>query len=474
MQISNFVLYGSVEAFTLVCIIAIILLAYILRLKRRAKKVQEQTRALLGEIRQLKQHFEQVQIEFSTANAYKQQISDQLLLTREYHKSLDPDQDIALDLNTEVPLPRQIAAFRHALLVAEKEALHNSTDGSPNWKVLEAKFSQIIQFYADLTKKTGQNQVEEPAADQQKEIDELKHTLESILQEMGERAGEIAQLEQDLETAHKRVSNLEKFKKLFFEMEDQWKEAKQEAQIYYERLNAMRDEVKDTESFDEALQKYNNVYNSIERTILSNTGGLPEDDNTTAAVAMPNTVGSDAPATTSGAVEILNSEKRALDELKKLRNLTADQHRLINQLQKKLEDATTMEEKIQTIEQLEQELKRQVGYVKESEICIQLLEEELSRTVQRAQSLESELESTRQELEHIPKMQATIRQFTVESKEMLKGLAELEKANESLAANPQANVNNADQLAQMHKQLQALQAQYADLEERYLEVRANH
>ena len=474
MQISNFVLYGAVEAFTLVCVITVILLAYIIKLKRKAQKVQAQTQALLGQIRQLKHNVEQAKVEFSTANTYKQQINDQLLLTREYHKSLDPGQDIALDLNTSVPLPRQAVAFRHALLIAEKEALHTSTDGVPNWKVLETKFSQIIRFYADFTKNDTNSDAEqdEPPVDQQQEIDELKHTLENILKEMGERSGEIAQLEEELEVAHKRVGNLEKFKQLFFEMEDQWKEAKQEAQIYYERLSAMRDEVRDTESFDDALQKYNNVYNAIEQTILANTGGeVATDEAPPPPAAKP---ASDKAPTSAGSVEILNSEKRALEELKKLRNLTADQHRLIHQLQKKLDAATSIEEKIETIEQLEQELRRQVGYVKESEMCIQLLEEELSRTMQKARSLEEELSSVRLELDHIPKMQATIRQFTEESKEMLKGLAELEQANESLAANPQSAGDNGDQLAQMHEQLVALQAQYADLEERYLEVRTNH
>ena len=75
-------------------------------------------------------------------------------------------------------------------------------------------------------------------------------------------------METDLETITKRVQNLEKFKKLFFEMEDQWKEAKQEAQLYYERLMSMRDDVKDQKGFHAALNSYNNVYKEIEKTIL--------------------------------------------------------------------------------------------------------------------------------------------------------------------------------------------------------------
>jgi len=142
-----------VEAVVVLVVICIFMLVLIRRGKGKNRALQQTIQTLLAKHQALQQQMAQQRQEFSTSNTYKKQINDQLLVTREYHKSLKAGQDITLDLNPDSPLERQTAAIRHALLVAEKEALNSSSDGSPNWQFLQSKFQQLIQFYVDINKK---------------------------------------------------------------------------------------------------------------------------------------------------------------------------------------------------------------------------------------------------------------------------------------------------------------------------------
>jgi len=104
---------------------------------------------------------------------------------------------------------------------------------------------------------------------------------------------------------------------------------------------------------------------------------------------------------------------------------------------------------------------------------MQQLETELSSSMQRAIELETQLSAAGDDLGHIPKMKSMIQQFTEESKEMLKGLTHLERENERLIAQLQngEQAGSAKQFEEMQQELLTLQAQYAELEERYLELR---
>jgi hypothetical protein len=105
------------------------------------------------------------------------------------------------------------------------------------------------------------------------------------------------------------------------------------------------------------------------------------------------------------------------------------------------------------------------------------LESELSNAMKRSLELEQQLHKSKDEMSHIPKMQETIHGFAVESKTMLQCIAALEKGNAELnppnELTPSKIEEQGGQLAQLRDQLQNLQSQYADLEERYLEARNN-
>ncbi|WP_020210340.1 hypothetical protein [Gilvimarinus chinensis] len=257
--------------------------------------------------------------------------------------------------------------------------------------------------------------------------------------------------DQALATAEKRIQNLEQFKKLFFEMEQQWETARLEAQHYYEQLMAMQDEVEDPAKFSALLNQYNSLYDDIHHSIIAATGSEP----TSTSSVEPERI------------TLTRADPRTADELNKLRNVAADQHRIINKLQQQLLDAKSAEEKEAVIQQLQDQLEQQLRYVKESETCVQLLESELEASTQKLNELESALNNTIDQQHEMDDMRATLHQFTLETKDLLNHIDSLEKENQVLR-DSQQDAGQQD-LQQRHSQLEA---QYAELEERYLDLRS--
>ena len=374
MQISSYVLYGIVETIVFLVVICFFLLIFIRRNNTKIRGLQGNLQKLLSAHQRLHQTLEHERLEHTTSNSYKKQINEQLLLTKEYHKGLNSGQDISLDLNPESPKNCQTAAIRHALLVAEKEALNSSTDGTPSWQFLETKFQQLIQFYVDLSGKKKSPEKTPSAAQSDPEFSQPLHREPAL----------------------------------------------------------------------PAIQ-------------IEELGTLDKDG-----------------VEYSQTAELTDDNKQSSKELEKLRNLTSDQHRLISRLQQQLEAATSIEEKQALIKQLQSELSRQVGFVTESESCIQLLENELTTATTQLRTIEGELSQAREELAQIPKMQAIIQQFSLESKQMVASLSELERINELLQAGQtetQPGPDNNELIRTMQQQLQNLQGQHVELEktQRHLE-----
>jgi DNA repair exonuclease SbcCD ATPase subunit len=430
MQVSNFVLFGAIETLFILLMLSIGLLFYTRNLKGVIKGLQDKLSKLLGDLKESKAAVRDMQTEMDPANAYQNQINDQLQATREYHLTLGANQDIALDLNTEVPLDRQVAAFRHAMLIAEKEALHASEDENPNWAVLQSKLSQLIQFY----------QASETASD-----------------ESSEQIGELNQLQEELNASKKRVDNLEKFKKLFFDMESKWSEAKDKANDYHQELSSMAGDVADPEGFNNALNNYHKVYDDISDVIHSASGG----------------------STRTNTVEITRDDPQAQSEIRKLRSVAADQHKIIAELERKLQSAETVEQKDSVIQELSDQLQRQTRFVQESETCIQLLEEELNHALEQLAQMghpdhktsgaNDNTDNNDKEQEN-QKLRSMVQKFSSESQGMLQKINELEQVNQQLQIQPSSG-NSAEELQVAQQELLNLQTQYAELEEHYLELK---
>jgi len=219
--------------------------------------------------------------------------------------------------------------------------------------------------------------------------------------------------------------------------------------------------VNDRAAFNNVLENYHGVYDSIHQNIAQ-------------AVQNQDSFGNHK------TINITRQDPRAAEEIMKLRNVAADQHRIINNLQRKLIEATTAEEKETVIHELQQQLQRQVRFVQESETCIQLLEDELAKAHEEITIKDKTLDETNSLSEENKQIKTTLHNFTLESKDLLNSINDLEDENDSL----KQNINQTAQISthavsketvsdvnKTHAELSDLKKQYAELEEKYLDLK---
>jgi chromosome segregation ATPase len=174
-------------------------------------------------------------------------------------------------------------------------------------------------------------------------------------------------------------------------------------------------------------------------------------------------------------INIIRQDPRAAEEIMKLRNVAADQYRVISNLQRKLEEAVTAEEKDLVIKELEQQLQRQVRFVQESDTCVQLLEEELNKANEKIAEQEGIIEHEHELEEENQRIKETLHNFTHESKELLGNLEDLERENDQLKNSFEHSGSEPDvspaNLQQIQSEFAELRKQYTELEEKYLELK---
>lgn len=417
MQVSTLVLAVALEIYLLLLIATVVLIFYALKQKKLIRRQQEKLRELIETIKTASSPAA------PAGKSYKQLIYDQIELTQDRFALIAPRSDISEVQPSDLPINQRIVALRYAFLRAEELGTTEVPGSEGYWNV-------------------------------------FRQTLEPLLQSTATPASD-ASLEQsnseELEMYKKRVENLEKFKKLFFDLEKRWNEAQANAQGYYNELYAMADGVEDRERYEMLLRQYGNSYNEITQYMHSTNAaitGQPVENRT---------------------INIVRQDPRAAEEIMKLRNVAADQYRVISNLQRKLEDAVTAEEKDLVIKELEQQLQRQVRFVQESDTCVQLLEEELNKAHEKIAEQAGILGHEHELEEENQRIKETLQNFTHESKELLGNLENLERENDLLK-------NSMDQtdtdsgatpanLQQIQTEFAELRKQYTELEEKYLELK---
>jgi hypothetical protein len=345
------------------------------------------------------------------AKPYKEFIYEQLEFTQDRFGLLAPRGNIVDIQSGDAPLNQRIVALRHAFLRAEE---------------LSASAVQGSEGYWDI----------------------FQQALEPLLQALAENGGS-----DELETYKKRVENLEKFKKLFFDLEKRWNEAQTNAQKHYNELYAMADGIADKDRYEHLLGQYNDSYNDLNQYIYATNSaitGQPFENKT---------------------INIIRQDPRAAEEIMKLRNVAADQYRIINNLQRKLEEAVTAEQKDLLIKELEQQLQRQIRFVQESDTCVQLLEEELSKANEKIVQQEGLIENEHHLEEENQRIKETLHSFTRESKDLLENIEELEKENDQLKSTQHTPDHDQRSTEQFQSEIAELRKQYTELEEKYLELK---
>jgi len=410
MQVSNLVLIIAIEIYLALLVATIGLVYFALKQKKLIKRQQEKLKELLDVINNL-QPFAPPE------KGYVQHIEEQLTLTSHHFNRLAPKTPIDEMPSVDAPLSHQTTALRHAFLSAEALGTEAISDSETHWAILEQALTPLLQ---------------QPTLLQESNNDEL-------------------------EIHKKRIENLEKFKTLFFDLEDRWNQAQTHAQAYYNELYAIANDTPDPQHYHSLLGQYKDSYDDIKHHIYSTKNiiaGSPPENKT---------------------INIIRQDPRAAEEIIKLRNVAADQYRMISDLQRKLDKAMSSEEKDLLIRELDQQLQRQVRFVQESDTCMQLLEEELHKANEKLAAQGHQLAADQFLEQENMRIKETLQNFAHESKELLMNIEVLEKENDQLKHNHEEIVpdtkHSLKDAEALEMEITKLRKQYAELEEKYLDMK---
>lgn len=253
----------------------------------------------------------------------------------------------------------------------------------------------------------------------------------------------------ELETLRQRVANLEKFKDLFFELEKKWL----------------------------ALQNKQNDLSSIIQKVVSNEVDINElssyfSDYQAAYKDLTPLFTECSSTFASPAHNIHIIEKRGpTRELLELRSLTDEQHRIIYNLQKKIKNSSTDHDRLAMHEELVTQLQQQTRFLKESDACIKLLEDELALANEKINHLVAQSnEETQLKIENA-ELKATVDGFIHDNKTVIKSLSEQLQFSDNSEIKYNDDIAINQELEETKAALTHLRKQYADLESRYLELR---
>lgn len=421
MQLSNYIIVAAIEVYIVLLVVGVLLVFHTRKQRQLIRRLQEKLQQLILALKKLKLPPASTQV---TGNTYKTHIHAQLTATRNHYAGLSPPADITGEPDPQSTPAQKAIALRYKFLQLEESAISKG-DGplKIDWDAFEKAWHEL-----------SGDAVTDASAD-------------------------------ELATCKKRIENLEKFKTLFFDMEKQWQNAKSQAEEYYQQLSAMAVNVDDQDRFVDLLEGYHRVYGEID-------GGF----NQGKTVLNAKLTNPEAPQV----ITVTRMDPKSGEEIIKLRNVAADQHRIINQLQRKLEAAVTAEAKEVVINELQQQLQRQIRFVQESETCIQLLEDELSSASEKVNKQQHLIDTANTVQQENLRIKETLYNFTQESKELVAHINSLEQENErlrtslhKLESQPTETLyaDNSDVLQTVQIELANLQGQYAELEEKYLDLR---
>ncbi len=133
----------------------------------------------------------------------------------------------------------------------------------------------------------------------------------------------------------------------------------------------------------------------------------------------------------------------AAAELERLKAIAANQHSLINDLQKRLAAARTQADTDSLIQELQSQLDQQLRYFQESETCIKLMERELEEAQASIQQLQARVKQREQQLTTLKletrDWQAKTSELMDEQSRLQQTLDRLHAENEQLVQQMQAN-----------------------------------
>ncbi|BFM12032.1 hypothetical protein R50072_21850 [Simiduia litorea] len=226
---------------------------------------------------------------------------------------------------------------------------------------------------------------------------------------------------------------IERFKRLFTTMETQWQTAKAKAQDYYNQLLSLIGD-----SSDPAHLRLKKLAEAQ----------ITHIDKTAASINAP------------------RGSPTSRQDVDKLKAINERQKSEIAALQDKLASASTDQQRLAVTADLERQLAQQQQFMKESEVCIDLLERELAEATSRIEQLEA----------HKPATPTSSEQSALlkDKQTLNKQIQQLKSENEQLVNLAEhADAEQKRVVAIKNKEVEAIKGKFAELAKRYKALMSN-
>ncbi|WP_439133679.1 hypothetical protein [Pseudomaricurvus sp.] len=269
-------------------------------------------------------------------------------------------------------------------------------------------------------------------------------------------------LRQALSDSRRRVENLEQFKTLFFELEEKWQNAQDQAQEYHLKITDLTADIDQKDELDTLLQGYQSAYDDFSQSLQQ-----PGQTTTNQLDAAPSADHESPP-------------QLASDELERLKSIASNQHNLISELQQRLAVAYSSADKEALINDLKTQLDQQLRYLSESETCVKLMERELNDAHEQITKLKSHLTSRDHQLRHDKEENHDLHRKLAnqegEHEQKNQAIQRLKQENEQLVMQMQTSLDGgpSNESDDFDKEMSRLQSEYSSLEHRYTELESKY
>lgn len=390
------------------------------------KKLKEYSTYLKGIINKLKKKLAQSESELNQErvlallNGLVEHIREQY--QSEYGNSITPDDnENNLDDNEHhsdnLPSVEKfvfIAGFQ--TIIAELSALENSNDPETTWTKIKKELTPLFKNY-----------------------------LEPILSEKQAQVSGDSFVEQ-LENANQRIENLEKFKHLYFDLQEKLSKSVAEIEALNEKLLIIADGSDNFEEITKIVENNRAHYLEMGQII----GMDKEQHHESVADTMDY---SDA---------IINERK---DEIKRLKHKIAQQFENIWKLQNSLSDSDEQP----PVEELSASIETISRNLKDAEMCIETMDMEIQTLTSEISNLRNQLKESGANADSAEPSKSTkekdamLARFSQESKELMNCITGLEDGNQE----------QSQKIKELEEKNIKLKAEYSTMESKYLAIMSN-
>lgn len=343
--------------------------------------------------------------------SYREYLTAALEATGTYYKNQFNAEKITI--NPAAKLQQQVVAIRYAFLSAEKKAESLNDNPGKFWKQIEINIKNIIAAYQKYFTHVGEaksqafyepklNKTTEEISqlyldnnrykEQMNEMDNIIAGLEKDIEESRKSPpptvtitdeAEIDQLKQQLTEQKNMTESLETFKKLYLAMQEQCDQIHKDGSDLFKELNNAATSFDQNAPFNDLLKKYNNKFNSFHKTIMTQPDMLDQmrtklKEKRESKLSEPE----------------IKEMKLQFDRLK---TIAVNQNNVIKNLKQQLKEFKDNGADPAIIQELEVKITQVEKALRETEMCIQILEQNNEMACQEIEQLTKDFNDAKDE-----------------------------------------------------------------------------